>query len=476
MRSFGQSTTDFLMGLTTFGGPQTCDPYKSEDDSLLLQGPGGDKKWKVSHGTPTITSLPFTGDYKYAHLNAFYRNGTTAEVSEGLFIGYTFQNSHLYDIQVLVAFAGYPPNDDKVALNVFATNTNLVEKPSRQIVSCPEAVLPVVADVDKKVVNQSYPLISGNYYLTEKWTPVKALKAFGDFTQLWIYPDLDGAYQTDSWFEIERVTIFDLGLDPTRPTMPGTITSSNVTKTGFTISWGASTDNAVVAGYNVYVNGVKRATVYTSSYNVTGLTSCTAYNVEVRAFDGVGESGGRTKTIGTAPEYPAEVILDQPDIIGNATEVKAGQTIYLRPGFIFQSAIPLGTTPPIYRTRTFKTTIVNCGVTSGRMAIIPEDTTASPVVRNETRQVVKPVEANHFAEASIEIYPNPFTDEIKVDPKNEEIYSITIYESTGAPILTLPNTSRGKTITVSLKNNTAGLYLIEVMTGKGKVVKKIVKK
>ena len=53
--------------------------------------------------------------------------------------------------------------------------------------------------------------------------------------------------------------------DTTAPSVPASLTSSNVTQTGATISWTASTDNVAVTGYEIYRNGVKIGTSATAS-------------------------------------------------------------------------------------------------------------------------------------------------------------------------------------------------------------------
>jgi hypothetical protein len=44
--------------------------------------------------------------------------------------------------------------------------------------------------------------------------------------------------------------------DSVAPTVPGTITTGNITFNSVDLSWGASTDNVAVTGYEIYVDGV----------------------------------------------------------------------------------------------------------------------------------------------------------------------------------------------------------------------------
>ncbi|MFD7524393.1 MULTISPECIES: lytic polysaccharide monooxygenase [Paenibacillus] len=95
--------------------------------------------------------------------------------------------------------------------------------------------------------------------------------------------------------------------DTVAPTAPSGAAASNVTTTGATLTWGASTDNVGVTGYQVY-NGSTLVTTTSgsaTSYNVTGLTPNTAYTFTVKAIDAAGNtspaSNPVTFTTGSAP-------------------------------------------------------------------------------------------------------------------------------------------------------------------------------
>ncbi|WDL95644.1 InlB B-repeat-containing protein [Alicyclobacillus sp. ALC3] len=78
------------------------------------------------------------------------------------------------------------------------------------------------------------------------------------------------------------------------PSAPTGLSHSNVTTTGWTESWSAVSG---ATGYNVYVNGTKMnsSPVTTTSYNVTGETGGTTYNVTVTAV-GAGGEGAASAT------------------------------------------------------------------------------------------------------------------------------------------------------------------------------------
>jgi chitodextrinase len=73
--------------------------------------------------------------------------------------------------------------------------------------------------------------------------------------------------------------------DNEAPTVPTNITISNQTGTGFRVNWTASTDNAAVVGYDVFVDGTFNASTINTSYSVSGLTASTTYSVTILAKD-----------------------------------------------------------------------------------------------------------------------------------------------------------------------------------------------
>ncbi|MFD0678407.1 MULTISPECIES: S-layer homology domain-containing protein [unclassified Paenibacillus] len=105
--------------------------------------------------------------------------------------------------------------------------------------------------------------------------------------------------------------------DTTAPVWPAgsTLTASNTTQTGTTLTWTAATDNVGVTGYKIY-NGSSLLQTVTSnvySYAVTGLTAGTSYTFSVKAVDN-GNNLSEAKTVSvttlasadtTAPVWPA---------------------------------------------------------------------------------------------------------------------------------------------------------------------------
>ncbi len=82
--------------------------------------------------------------------------------------------------------------------------------------------------------------------------------------------------------------------DTTAPSIPGTPVASNITATGVTLTWTASTDTggSGLAGYNVYrrqgTSDSLLGSAATNTFAVTGLTAATQYQFVVRAKDNAG--------------------------------------------------------------------------------------------------------------------------------------------------------------------------------------------
>lgn len=63
------------------------------------------------------------------------------------------------------------------------------------------------------------------------------------------------------------------------------------------LSWGASTDNVGVTGYNIYRNGSKVGTSPSTSYVDTGLTPSASYSYVIKAFDAAGNESAPSTSI-----------------------------------------------------------------------------------------------------------------------------------------------------------------------------------
>jgi chitodextrinase len=92
--------------------------------------------------------------------------------------------------------------------------------------------------------------------------------------------------------------------DRTPPSTPGTLSASGVTSSSINLSWGASTDNAGIAGYDVLratgSSGGTFSQVGTASgtsFSSTGLSPNTTYRYQVRARDAAGNTSPVSNTV-----------------------------------------------------------------------------------------------------------------------------------------------------------------------------------
>lgn len=103
--------------------------------------------------------------------------------------------------------------------------------------------------------------------------------------------------------------------DTTAPSFTGSLTVTNITTGGFTVTWPSATDGVGVAGYEISIDSGTPA--YVGLGNVlsntkTGLASATQFNVRVRAFDAAGNRSAAlttTVTIATPGTYATTVTV-----------------------------------------------------------------------------------------------------------------------------------------------------------------------
>lgn len=130
------------------------------------------------------------------------------------------------------------------------------------------------------------------------------------------------------------VTFTTPGLQPDTvpPTAPTNLSSSNITAATVTLSWGASTDNAGVAGYRIYNGSALVATTSGLTYNVTGLAANTSYTFTVIAFDAAGNTSPNSNALSvtTSPAPTASPWAPNTSYAAGALVSYNGQTYEAR--------------------------------------------------------------------------------------------------------------------------------------------------
>ncbi|MGH8019021.1 MAG: PKD domain-containing protein [Opitutaceae bacterium] len=177
------------------------------------------------------------------------------------------------------------------------------------------------------------------------------------------------------------------------PSVPTGLNASQLTATGFTLNWETSTDDVGVTGYEVFQDGVSIGTSATTSFDVTGLSPDTAYEMTARASDGDGnwsaESVALNVTTGPdtqAPSVPSGLIADEVMPTGfslswNVSSDDAAVTGYE----VFQDGISIGTTA----TTTFNVTGLSPDITHA-MTVSAHDAADNASAQSAPLEVTTP--------------------------------------------------------------------------------------
>jgi len=100
--------------------------------------------------------------------------------------------------------------------------------------------------------------------------------------------------------------IGSVAVDTLAPSIPVNVSAYAASNSQVTVSWNPSTDNVGVAGYNVYRNGTKVASVTGNSYTDNTVSALTAYSYTVSAYDASGNVSGQSSP--AAVTTPAAVV------------------------------------------------------------------------------------------------------------------------------------------------------------------------
>lgn len=96
---------------------------------------------------------------------------------------------------------------------------------------------------------------------------------------------------TNGWYAVGVGDAYNGNTSDTEaPSRPNNLLASNISETGFDVSWNASSDNVGVTGYDVYLDGLLDGVTASTSYTFSGLTDNTTYTVYVIAKDAAGNT------------------------------------------------------------------------------------------------------------------------------------------------------------------------------------------
>ncbi len=127
---------------------------------------------------------------------------------------------------------------------------------------------------------QSAPveLVAGNIYYFEAYC--KEVVITYNFRVEWVGPGVSSMQPIGTEY-------IKAGLDIILPSDPNGLELDNVGVRDVTVKWGKSTDNALINGYNIFINGLKvnQEPVIGLEYKAEGLSPKTEYTIAVRAED-----------------------------------------------------------------------------------------------------------------------------------------------------------------------------------------------
>jgi chitodextrinase len=92
--------------------------------------------------------------------------------------------------------------------------------------------------------------------------------------------------------------------DTLAPVAPTFLVQTAVTTSTIGLSWAVSMDDVGLAGYGIYVNGVRASTTTLTSYTVANLSCGKTYTLGVDAFDAAGNRSSQTSVIAATGACP----------------------------------------------------------------------------------------------------------------------------------------------------------------------------
>ncbi|MNM56609.1 Mannan endo-1,4-beta-mannosidase precursor [compost metagenome] len=214
-------------------------------------------------------------------------------------------------------------------------------------------------DVDEATI-MSYSQEKGVGYLGWSWKGNGSGLEYLDMANDWAGTSLteqgqaivNGTYGIKATSKI--CTVYDTTpTDTEAPTAPTALAGTSPTYSSVALTWGASTDNVGVTGYNVYQNGNLVAISPTNSYTVTGLKANTAYTFTVKAIDAAGNASAASNAVivttadsndHTAPTAPAGLAVVPSITTATLTWTASTDNVGVTGYYVYQDGVKVGTT------------------------------------------------------------------------------------------------------------------------------------
>ncbi|WP_333878051.1 reprolysin-like metallopeptidase [Flavobacterium sp.] len=113
-------------------------------------------------------------------------------------------------------------------------------------------------------------------------------------------------------------TITSSAPDTTAPTA-ATLAASGTTASSTNLTWSGATDNVAVTGYDIYQNGVFRASTASTSFTASGLSASTTYSFYVIAKDAAGNVSPASNTVNVTTLTPDTTAPTAPTVSASGT-------------------------------------------------------------------------------------------------------------------------------------------------------------
>lgn len=113
-----------------------------------------------------------------------------------------------------------------------------------------------------------------------------------------------------------------IGEDTTPPTVPAPISATPVATSQIDLTWGTSTDDFLLSGYQVFRDDIQIATTTATSYSDVGLTASTTYSYYVTAFDSSDNISASSSVVATTTLAPPPIPPATPPRNNTGTLIK----------------------------------------------------------------------------------------------------------------------------------------------------------
>ena len=311
--------------------------------------------------------------------------------------------------------------------------------------------------------------------------------------------------------------------DTEAPTTPTNLIVTGSTSSTISLSWTDSTDNIMVATYDIYLDGTLKTSSSSNSITITGLNPSTTYSFYVKAKDAAGDTSNQSNTVtGTTTENTGgndggsttscgtedfegvsgavntykTVTWNNNGITWTATDSRSDQTINnkaitVRNGTLSSSTISGGISSLTIKTQlkfsgtsgSFKlfingvekgtipynntitnTTISNINISGNiTISIQSNSTTDNRVAFDDLSwNCYNGLGTDETTVNKFSIYPNPVKNNtLFVNGKNiEKINRLEIYNMNGILVQVIEKPFNNKNY-ITLKNTTKGMYLLK---------------